>query len=119
MRTTIDLDVAVREIECRAEGWRIEGFEVGPVTWRDQGEGWPPNLKTERDTVVIPDSIGVEVRLGAQGGSVVLFKGGWCDLEYWSGSPSDEPVIEAPGYPEGLTVEEFGSLLDSFINRFR
>ena len=25
----------------------------------------------------------------------MLFKGGWCDLEYWSGSPSDEPVVEA------------------------
>jgi len=49
----------------------------------------------------------------------VLFKGGWCDLEYWSGSPSDEPVIEAPGYPEGLTVEGFGFLLDSFIDCFR
>ena len=115
MRTTIDLDVAVREIECRAGGWRTEGFEVGPVTWRDQGEGWPPNLKAERDTVAVPDSIGVEVRLGAQEGSIVLFKGGWCDLEYWSGSRSDEPVIEALGYPEGLTVEGFGFLLDSLL----
>jgi hypothetical protein len=34
--------------------------------------------------------------LGFQEGSVVLFKGGWCDLAYWSGSPSDDPVIEAP-----------------------
>ena len=119
MHTVVDLDVAVREIECRADGWRAEGFAVGPVTWRDQGGGWPPGLKTERDAVAGPDSIGVGVRLGVQEGSVVLFKGGWCDLEYWSGSASDEPVIEAPGYPDGLTVEGFGRLLDSFIDRFR
>jgi hypothetical protein len=37
-------------------------------------------LKTERDAVADPDSIGVEVRLGVQELSVVLFKGGWCDL---------------------------------------
>jgi len=53
---------------------------VGPVTWRDQGGGWPPSLKIERDAAADPDSIGVEVRLGVQEGSVVLFKGGWCDL---------------------------------------
>jgi hypothetical protein len=119
MDTMVDLDVAVHEIEHRAEGWRAEGFAVGPVTWRDQGAGWPPRLTTRRDAVADPDSIGVAVRLGVQEGSVVLFKGGWCDLEYWSGSASDEPVIEAPGYPDGLTVEGFGHLLDSFINRFR
>ena len=27
--------------------------------------------------------------------------------------------MEAPGYPDGLTVQEFGRLLDSFIDRFR
>lgn len=118
MRTMVDLDVAVREIERRAEGWRAGGFAVGPVTWRDQGGGWPPSLKTERDAVADPDSIGVDVRLGVQEGSVVLFKGGWCDLAYWSGSPSDEPVIEAPGYPDDITIEGFGHLLDSFINLF-
>ena len=75
MCTVVDLDVAVREIERRAEGWRAGGFAVGPVTWRDQGGGWPPSLKTERDAVADPDSIGVEVRLGVQEGSVVLFKG--------------------------------------------
>lgn len=40
------------------------------------------------------------------------------DLEYWSGSASDEPVIEVLGYPDGLIVEGFGRLLDSFIDRF-
>jgi hypothetical protein len=59
------------------------------------------------------------VGLGVQEGSVVLFKGGWCDVEYWSGSATAEPVMEAPGYPDGLTAEEFGQLLDSFIHRFR
>lgn len=119
MRTVVDLDVAVREIEHRAEGWRAEGFAVGPVTWRDQEGGWPASLKTEREAVADPDSIGVRVRLGVQEGSVVLFKGGWCDLEYWSGSACAEPVMEAPGYPGGMTVEEFGRLLDRFIERFR
>lgn len=119
MRTVIDLDVAVREIERRAEGWREAGFAVGPVTWRDQGEGWPASLKTERGAVADPDSIGVKVRRGDQEGSVVLFKGGWWDVEYWSGSTSSEPVMEAPGYPDGLTVQEFGRLLDSFTDRFR
>jgi hypothetical protein len=40
-------------------------------------------------------------------------------VEYWSGSASGEPAMEAPGYPDGLTVQEFGRLLDSFIDRFR
>src|ERR1035441_2328562 len=47
--------VAVREIERRAERWCAEGFAVGPMTWRDQGEGWPPSLKTERGAVADPD----------------------------------------------------------------
>lgn len=118
VRTVIDLDVAVREIERRAEGWRDAGFTVEPVTWRDQGGGWPPSLNTERGAVADPDSIGVTVRLGDQQGSVVLFEGGWCDVEYWPGSASSKPVTDAPGYPDGLTVEEFGRLLDNLIDRF-
>ena len=86
MRTVVDLDVAVHEIERRADGWREAGFVVGPVTWRDQG-GWPASLKTERGVVADPDSIGVKVRLGDQEGSVVLFKGGWCDVEYGLAAP--------------------------------
>src|SRR5262245_22804579 len=107
------------KIERHAGGWCAEGFAVGPVTWRDQAAGLPPSLRTEREAVADPDSIGVAVRLGVQEGSVVPFKGGWCDLEYWSGGASDDPDIEAPGYPGGLTVAEFGRLLDSFIDRFR
>jgi hypothetical protein len=94
VRTVIDLDVAVREIERRADGFTVE-----PVTWRDQRGGWPPSLNTDRGAVAGPDSIGIKVRLGDQEGSVVLFEGGWCDVEYWPGSASCEPLTEAPGAP--------------------
>jgi hypothetical protein len=90
-----------------------------PSSERDRARDGPPSLKTDRDDVADPDSIGVTVHLGVQEGSVVLFRGGWCDVEYWSGDASDEPVMGAPGYPDTLTVDEYGRLLDSFINRFR
>jgi hypothetical protein len=40
------------------------------------------------------------VRKHEQEGQLVVFRGGWADLEYRSGSPSDEPVIEAPGWDD-------------------
>lgn len=116
---SIDLDLAVGEIERRVENWRTRGFDVGPVTWHEQAEGWPSSLKTERDNVVRPDSIGVTVRRGEQEGSVVLFGGGWCDFLYWGGRPTDEPIYGHPGYPSGLTVKQFGLVLDDLIDRFR
>jgi hypothetical protein len=112
------LDLAVGEIVRRVEGWRTRGFDVGSVTWREQGEGWPPSLKTERDNVVQPDSIGVAVRRGEQEASVVLFDGGWCDSLYWAGGSTDEPIYGHPGHPSGLTVEQFGLVLDDLIDRF-
>jgi hypothetical protein len=74
----VHLDVAVREIDRRVERWRSAGLQVGEVTWRDQGLGWPPTIKTNREDVVNADSIGIEYSKGSQGGAVVLFKGGWC-----------------------------------------
>ncbi len=62
----------------------------------------------ERDDVVRPDSIGVAVHRVDQEGSVVLFDGGWCDLQYWSGRLSDEPIEKAPGYPQAPTGPALG-----------
>jgi hypothetical protein len=64
------------------------------------------------------DSIGTVVRRGRQEGTIVLFDGGWCDLSFWSGNPGDDPVVEAPGYPDGLSLDEFGAVLDRFIALF-
>jgi hypothetical protein len=115
----INLDEAVIEIFRRVQAWEAMGLLVGPVTWRDQSEGWPPPFKTERSVVGDADSIGVRVQKGTQEGSVVLFRGGWADLEYWSGEVNNEPIVEAPGWEEWLTVERFGQLLDRFVAMFR
>lgn len=94
----IDLDLAVLEIAHRIDAWRAAGLTVGAVTWRDRGEPWPYPLKVDRGAVKDADSIGVAVQKGSQEGAVVLFDGGWADLEYWSGIASDEPLLDAPGY---------------------
>jgi hypothetical protein len=115
---TVDLDIAATELMRRVTEWRSAGFVVADPTWRDQGDGWPPQLKTDRSPVVRPDSIGVAVRHGIQEGEVVLFDGGWCDVTYWSGNPEAEPYQAAPGHPGGLTVDGYADVLDSFIRRF-
>jgi hypothetical protein len=115
---TIDLDAAAAELDRLATEWRAAGYEVGRPSWRDQGEGWPPKLKTDRAAAVQPDSIGIAVRRGLQEGEVILFDGAWCDVIFWSGHPSDEPFVDAPGYPEGLTLDEYVRVLETFIGRF-
>jgi len=112
VQDVIDLDVAVLEIERRVRVWQGAGIDVGAITWRDQGEGWPPPFKTARAQVLDADSIGAVLRKGDQEGEVVLFKGGWCDFVYWSGRASDEPEQDAPGYPNEMTIEHFGAVLD-------
>lgn len=119
MDDVVDLDLAAAEVQRRAEGWRQAGISVGDITWRDQAEGWPWSLKTDRTEVRDPDSIGVMLRKGRQEGEVVLFKGGWCDFGYWTGDAGDDPLQDAPGYPDEMTVEGFGVVLDRVAELFR
>jgi hypothetical protein len=115
----VDLDRAVVEVVKRATSWRAAGLTVGDVTWRAQGEGWPPKLKTDRTAVRDPDSIGVRCTKGDQEGEVVLFKGGWADFEYWSGTAGAVPVLDAPGTDgHPLTVETSGHVLDRLFELF-
>ena len=48
------------------------------------------------------DSAGVALCKGEKEGRLVVFRGGWADLEYWSGRPCDEPVTEAPGWDDRM-----------------
>lgn len=115
----IDLDAAAADIVNRRPAWEAAGLDVGDLTWRDQGSGWPPVIRTRRADVQLADSVGVTVRKGTQEGSVVLFDGGWADLLWWSGDPSDDPVDEAVGWEDWLDLERFQALLDRFAQLFR
>jgi hypothetical protein len=114
----VDLDAAVGQVVDRIPMWASAGITVRPVTWRDQGGGWPPPFKTDRSEVIDADSIGVFLEKGQQEGEVVLFKGGWCDYVYWTGETDDDPVQDAPGYPDTMTVEGFGAVLDRLTAEF-
>ncbi|MFE3170404.1 hypothetical protein ACFXPA_13930 [Amycolatopsis sp. NPDC059090] len=117
MENVIDLDAAAQQIAQRRGEWHDLGITAGETTWREQGEGWPPALKTDRATIIDADSIGVELAKGAQEGSVVLFTGGWADFCYWAGN-ADDPILEAPGYHDPLDVGTFGQLLDRLTKLF-
>jgi hypothetical protein len=114
----IDLDAAAVEIERRAEAWGAAGLEVGELTWRDQGGGWPPRIISTRADATDPDSVGVRLRKQPMEASVVLFKGGWADVEFWSGRRDDAPVLDAPGVDQPLTLTAFADLLDATVARF-
>jgi hypothetical protein len=117
MENRIDLDKAAAVLEHRLVSWQKRGLSTGRVTWRDEGN--TAVLTVDRSSVRNPDSIGVHVRLGKQEGQLVLFKGGWADLEYWSGDIDDPPILEAPGWDDWLDLGRLGSLLDDFSGRFQ
>jgi hypothetical protein len=112
--SVIDLDMAAAEIEAKRAEWMRAGLVVRPVTWRDQAEGWPPPIKTDRALVVEPDSVGVLVENGGRSTmQVVLFKGGWADVDLidWA---ADAVVTDNPTVAD---VAAFGRLLDGFAQR--
>jgi hypothetical protein len=114
----IDLDQAAQEIVARTPAWRAAGIAVGEPTWRDASEPWPWSTKVNRSSVADPDSVGVRCTKGEQEGSLVLFKGGWADLEFWAGDDADV-VVEAPGWGEWLDLKGFAALLDRFGSMFQ
>jgi hypothetical protein len=115
----IDLD-RVAVLICRhAVGWEQAGLVVGALTWRDVGVPWPYPLRTDRREVADADSVGVEVRRQEQEGRLVVFRGGWADLEYWTGQRCDEPVLEAPGARDPLALSDIERLLERFAGLFR
>jgi hypothetical protein len=106
-------------ISRHADAWKHTGLTVGALTWRDIGVPWPYPLKTDRREVTDADSVGVEARKQEQEGHLVIFRGGWADLEYWTGQRSDEPVVEAPGADDPMTLPDVEQLLERFAGLFR
>jgi hypothetical protein len=113
----IDLDEAAELLRRHRPEWQRAGMEVETMSWRDVGEPWPYPQKVDRAAVIDADSVGVRARKGGREGRVVLLRGGWADLEYWSSL--DEPLFEAPGVDNPLGLDDFDRLLDRFADLFR
>lgn len=113
MERIVNLDWAAGQIARRRQGWEAAGLTVDAVTWRDEAAAWPQRLETSRSRVQDPDSLGVRIT-GARGAEmlVVLFRGGWADVEFVT--RVGVVVTEAP--PVGGPVE-FGALVDSLVWR--
>lgn len=115
MDRIVNLDAAAAEIEHRRGRWTGVGLTVGAVTWRDELARWPQRLETNRGRVQDPDSVGVRV-LGDDDAEaqVVLFRGAWADVDFFSERTGWELVAEAP---EIRSATEFGAVLDEIIAR--
>ncbi|MFF3159444.1 hypothetical protein [Streptomyces sp. NPDC057910] len=86
MDRVVDLDEVAAVVAGRTVGWRSAGLEVGQVTWRDAEASWPQPLETDRARVHDPDSVGVAISgPGEAELSVVLFRGGWADVDFIAG----------------------------------
>ncbi|MFJ7280218.1 hypothetical protein [Kitasatospora sp. NPDC098663] len=114
MERVIDLDQAAAVIAERAERWLAAGLKVGQVTWRDETARWPRQLETDRALVRDPDSVGVLISgPGDAGLSVVLFRGGWADVDYFDGLDNGGSI---PAF--GIkSAAAFGTQLDQWVPR--
>ncbi|MFE4874295.1 hypothetical protein [Streptomyces sp. NPDC056682] len=114
MEHVIDLDQAVAAIAERAARWRAAGLRVGQVTWRDEAAPWPQRFETDRALVRDPDSLGVVISGPADAElSVVLFRGGWADVDFYDGL-NDPGTLPAPGIDSAAA---FGIQLDRWVPR--
>jgi hypothetical protein len=118
MESRVDLDQVAVLISRHAIAWEEAGLIIGALTWRDAGESWPFRLREDRGQAPDADSVGVAVRRHEQEGRLVVFRGGWADLEYWSGRPCDEPVTEAPGWNDWMDLPGIDRLLRRFAGLF-
>ncbi|MGW4779914.1 hypothetical protein ACWEPA_25030 [Streptomyces filamentosus] len=114
LERVIDLDQAAAVISERAAGWLAAGLTVGQVTWMDANSPWPRQFESDRALVPDPVSIGVLIDgPGDAGLSVVLFRGGWADVEYFDGI---DDCGQIPAF-DITSAAAFGTQLDQWVPR--
>ncbi|MFF0451689.1 hypothetical protein ACFYT4_36005 [Streptomyces sp. NPDC004609] len=108
MDRVVDLDEVAAVLAGRTVGRRSAGLEVGQVTWRDAEASWPQPLETDRARVHDRDSVGLVISgPGEAELSVVLFRGGWADVDFSAdlddaGSLPDSGVASASDFEARL-----------------
>lgn len=114
MDRVVDLDEVAAVVAGRTVGWRSAGLEVGQVTWRDAEASWPQPLETDRARVHDPDSVGVVISgPGEAELSVVLFRGGWADVDFIAGL-DDAGSLPASGI---ASAADFEARMDQWVAR--
>jgi hypothetical protein len=114
----IDLDAVAAAVQRRGARWIARGMTVGQLTWVD-GQTTVNELTTHREAVRGDYSVGVRVRRGDEEGQLVVYAGGWCDLEFWAGRADCKPLAEAPGADEPLDMAGLEVVLDRFEGLFQ
>jgi hypothetical protein len=113
----IDLDEGAVALTQRLPRWQARGLSVGDITWAD-GQLFDHEVTADRQRVRGDYSMGIRARRDREEGEVILYAGGWCDLEYWSGRPVDQPFAETHGWEEPLDLPAFVRVLDRFESLF-
>ena len=116
MERRIDLDSAA--VVLREELERRPDLGAVSLTWKGFEAAFDEPFKTERGEVIDPYSVGIQLRRGHEEGRLVLYVGGWADMEYWSGAPADEAVDQAPGWEDWLDLGQFRALVHDFLQFF-
>jgi len=110
----VDLDEVAAVLVERAVRWRSAGLAIEAMTWRDGQAEWPQPLETDRARVNDPDSLGLVVA-GSAGAelSVVVFRGGWADVDFFDG-------LDDAGSLPAADIEsaaDFAARMDQWIVR--
>lgn len=112
MDRLVDLDSVRLELSKRRSEWGQRGLVVGAFTWRDAAAAWPQAIVTDRASVTDPESLGMTFNGGGGADALlVLWTGGWADLE---ASIGGELVFEAP---EFVDVQSCVAVADGLVER--
>lgn len=110
----LDLDQAASEITKRQNAWKTRGLTSGAITWRDESAPWPKPFETDRSKVSDPDSVGIRIAGPIHAElEIVLFRGGWADVDYYAGSDDFGPI---PAF-DLTSASMFAALLDTWVAR--
>ncbi len=81
MEHLVDLDELARRLDGLRTEWSRRA-RVGPFTWRDERASWPQAITTDRDSVEIPESLGLRVEYGEDEIEICVWTGGWADVNW-------------------------------------
>lgn len=81
MQHKVDLDELARRLESVVASWRTT-VRVGPFTWRDENTSWPQPITSDRDSVEVPESLGLRLANGDDIIEVCVWTGGWADIDW-------------------------------------